>query len=62
MEQIYHFSIGAVKSERHSKENIASSGFVSCYLYAAAAAIDDSFLTEFDHYLDGHSQPRHDVS
>lgn len=50
MERIFRYSIDASKSERHAKEFIAGSGFVSCDAYAAAAAVDDSFLTEYDHY------------
>lgn len=50
MEQIFRYSIEASKSERHAKEFIAGSGFVSCDAYAAAAAVDDSVLTECDRY------------
>lgn len=40
----------ASKSERHTKEFVAGSGFVSCDAYAAAVAVDDSVLTEYDRY------------
>lgn len=50
MERIFRYSMEASKSERHAKEFIAGSGFVSCDAYAAAVAVDDSVVTEYDHY------------
>lgn len=50
MERIFRYSMEAAKSERHAKEFTAGSGFVSCDAYAAAVAVDDSVLTEYDHY------------
>lgn len=50
MDRIYRYSIEASKSERHEKEFVAGSGFVSCDSYAAAAAVDDSFIEESDLY------------
>lgn len=38
------------KSERFEKEFISGSGLVSCDSYAMAAAVDDSFIIESDHY------------
>eukprot|EP00066_Takifugu_rubripes_P017401 XP_011606667.1 PREDICTED: inosine-uridine preferring nucleoside hydrolase-like isoform X1 [Takifugu rubripes] len=50
MAQIFKYSMDASKSERVEKEFVAGSGFVSCDSYAMAAAIDDSFIIESDHY------------
>ncbi|XP_051261037.1 inosine-uridine preferring nucleoside hydrolase isoform X1 [Dicentrarchus labrax] len=50
MAQIFRHSIEASKSERFQKEFVDGSGFISCDSYAMAAAIDDSFITESDHY------------
>lgn len=50
MERIFRYCIEASKSERHAKEFVAGSGFVSCDAYAAAAAVDESLLTEYDQY------------
>ncbi len=38
------------QSERFTKEFVAGTGFVSCDSYAMAAAVDDSFIMESDHY------------
>lgn len=40
----------ASKSERAKKEFVAGTGFVSCDSYAMAAAVDNSFIVESDHY------------
>lgn len=37
-------------SERFEKEFVSGTGFISCDSYAVAAAIDDSFIIESDHY------------
>ncbi|XP_037542475.1 inosine-uridine preferring nucleoside hydrolase-like [Nematolebias whitei] len=50
MQQIFHHSIEASKSERFEKEFLAGSGLISCDSYAMAAAVDDSFILESDHY------------
>lgn len=50
MAQIFRHSIEVVQSGRFDKEFVAGSGFVSCDSYAAAAAVDDSFITECDQY------------
>lgn len=50
MAQIFKYSMDAAKSERFEKEFVAGSGFISCDSYAMAAAIDDSFIIESNHY------------
>lgn len=50
MAKIFKHSMDASKSERFEKEFVAGSGFISCDSYAMAAAIDDSFIIESDHY------------
>ncbi|KAJ4933691.1 hypothetical protein JOQ06_030515 [Pogonophryne albipinna] len=50
MARIIRHSIEACKSESLQKEFVAGTGFVSCDSYAMAAAVDDSFITESDHY------------
>ncbi|XP_054471125.1 nucleoside hydrolase [Anoplopoma fimbria] len=50
MARIFQHSIEASKSERLEKEFVSGTGFVSCDSYAMAAAMDDSFITENDHY------------
>ncbi|XP_037542474.1 inosine-uridine preferring nucleoside hydrolase-like [Nematolebias whitei] len=50
MAQIFRHSIEASKSERFEKEFFTGNGFISCDSYAMAAAVDDSFITESDHY------------
>ncbi|XP_033984836.1 inosine-uridine preferring nucleoside hydrolase isoform X1 [Trematomus bernacchii] len=50
MARIFRHSIEASQSERLQKEFVAGTGFVSCDSYAMAAAVDDSFITESDHY------------
>lgn len=50
MAQIFRHSIEASQSERFEKEFVAGTGFISCDSYAFAAAIDDSFVKESDHY------------
>ncbi len=40
----------ASKSDHYEKEFVAGTGFISCDSYAMAAAVDDSFITESDHY------------
>lgn len=50
MARIFRHSIEASQSERYTKEFVAGTGFISCDSYAMAAAIDDSFITESDHY------------
>ncbi|KAM3608359.1 uncharacterized protein V6R79_023683 [Siganus canaliculatus] len=48
MTRIFRHSMEASKTERFEKEFISGSGFISCDSYAMAAAIDDSFITEYD--------------
>ncbi|KAM7407189.1 hypothetical protein PAMA_003087 [Pampus argenteus] len=50
MSRIFRHSIEASQSERLQKEFVAGTGFVSCDSYAMAAAVDDSFIIESDHY------------
>ncbi|XP_037343792.1 inosine-uridine preferring nucleoside hydrolase isoform X1 [Pungitius pungitius] len=50
MARIFRHSIEASQSERLKKEMVAGEGFVSCDSYAMAAAVDDSFITESDHF------------
>lgn len=50
MERIFRLSIEVSQSERFEKEFVGGLGFVSCDSYAMAAAVDDSFITEMDHY------------
>ncbi|XP_068428771.1 inosine-uridine preferring nucleoside hydrolase isoform X2 [Clinocottus analis] len=50
MDRIYQRSIEAAQSEHLQKEFVAGTGFVSCDAYAMAAAVDDSFVVESDHY------------
>ncbi|XP_054642768.1 inosine-uridine preferring nucleoside hydrolase [Dunckerocampus dactyliophorus] len=50
MTRIFRHSIEASHSERFQKEFVAGTGFISCDSYAMAAAVDDSFVTESDHY------------
>lgn len=50
MARIFRHSIEASQSERFKKEFVAGTGFISCDSYAVAAAIDDSFIKESDHY------------
>lgn len=50
MAQIFRHSIKESQSERFLKEFVAGTGFISCDSYAMAAAVDDSFITESDHY------------
>lgn len=40
----------AAQSERIQKEFVNGTGFVSCDSYAMAAAVDDLFVVESDHY------------
>lgn len=50
MAKIFRHSIDVSQSERFEKEFVAGTGFVSCDSYAVAAAVDDSFIKESDHY------------
>ncbi|CAK6959215.1 inosine-uridine preferring nucleoside hydrolase isoform X2 [Scomber scombrus] len=50
MRQIIRHSLEASKSERSEKEFVDGTGFISCDSYAMAAAVDDSFIIESDHY------------
>ncbi len=50
MARIFQHSIEMSQSERFTKEFVAGTGFVSCDSYAMAAAVDDSFIMESDHY------------
>lgn len=50
MARIFQHSINASQSERLQKELVAGTGFISCDSYAMAAAVDESFITESDHY------------
>ncbi|XP_068561096.1 inosine-uridine preferring nucleoside hydrolase-like isoform X1 [Cebidichthys violaceus] len=50
MARVFQHSIEASQSERLQKEFVAGTGFVSCDSYAMAAAADDSFIIESDHY------------
>ncbi|KAF1382730.1 hypothetical protein PFLUV_G00146800 [Perca fluviatilis] len=50
MAKIFQHSIEVSQSERLQKECVAGTGFISCDSYAMAAAVDDSFITESDHY------------
>ncbi|XP_034042854.1 inosine-uridine preferring nucleoside hydrolase [Thalassophryne amazonica] len=50
MAQIFQYSMKVSLSEYFQKVFVASTGFVSCDSYAVAAAIDDSFIIESDHY------------
>ncbi|KAM6934810.1 inosine-uridine preferring nucleoside hydrolase [Xenentodon cancila] len=50
MAKIFSYSIKMSQSERLQKEFVAGSGLVSCDSYAMAAAVDDSFIVESDHY------------
>ncbi|XP_031150125.1 inosine-uridine preferring nucleoside hydrolase isoform X2 [Sander lucioperca] len=50
MAQIFQHSIEVSQSKRFQKEFVAGTGFISCDSYAMAAAVDDSFITESDHY------------
>lgn len=50
MTQIFSHSMKASKSEHYDKEFVAGTGFISCDSYALAAAIDDDFIKESDHY------------
>lgn len=50
MARIFHHSIKASKSEQYEKEFVGGTGLISCDSYAMAAAINDSFIIESDHY------------
>lgn len=50
MAKIFRHSIEASQTERFQKEFVAGTGFISCDSYAVAAAVDDSFIIESDHY------------
>ncbi|XP_024860375.1 inosine-uridine preferring nucleoside hydrolase isoform X2 [Kryptolebias marmoratus] len=50
MARIFRHSMEASKLERFEKEVVAGGGFISCDSYAMAAAVDDSFVVESDHY------------
>ena len=48
MARVFQHSIEA--SERCKKVFVLGTGFISCDSYAMAAAVDDSFIIESDHY------------
>lgn len=50
MARIFRHSIEVSQSERFQKEFVDGTGLVSCDSYAMAAAVDDSFIIESDHY------------
>ncbi|KAM3862032.1 inosine-uridine preferring nucleoside hydrolase [Diretmus argenteus] len=50
MKKIFRYSMEVSLSERFQKEAVAGTGFISCDSYAMAAAVDDAFITESDHY------------
>ncbi|KAI3356367.1 hypothetical protein L3Q82_017600 [Scortum barcoo] len=50
MERIFRHSIEVSETERFQNECVAGTGFISCDSYAMAAAVDDSFIMESDHY------------
>nr|XP_046259136.1 inosine-uridine preferring nucleoside hydrolase isoform X2 [Scatophagus argus] len=50
MAQIFRYSMEISQTDHFQKEFITGTGFISCDSYAMAAAIDDSFITESDHY------------
>ncbi|XP_077584663.1 inosine-uridine preferring nucleoside hydrolase isoform X2 [Stigmatopora nigra] len=50
MGRIFGHSMEASRSERGQKELVGGSGLVSCDSYAAAAAVDDDFVTESERY------------
>ncbi|KAF7665724.1 hypothetical protein LDENG_00134760 [Lucifuga dentata] len=50
MARIFRYSMEVSLSNRFEKEFVSGTGFISCDSYAMAAAIDDSFITESDHY------------
>ncbi|KPP56833.1 hypothetical protein Z043_125509 [Scleropages formosus] len=48
MARIFQHSMKQANSERCQKEMVGDDGFASCDSYAMAAAIDDSFVIEYD--------------
>lgn len=50
MARISRHSFEASHSECIQKEFVAGTGFISCDSYAMAAAVDDSFIIESDHF------------
>ncbi|XP_056279825.1 inosine-uridine preferring nucleoside hydrolase isoform X2 [Pseudoliparis swirei] len=50
MARISQHSIEASQSERHQKEFVYGTGFVSCDSYAMAAAVDESLVLESDRH------------
>ncbi|XP_076016625.1 inosine-uridine preferring nucleoside hydrolase [Genypterus blacodes] len=50
MARIFRHAMDVSISERFEKEFFTGNGFISCDSYAMAAAIDDSFIIESDHY------------
>ncbi|XP_047456396.1 inosine-uridine preferring nucleoside hydrolase isoform X2 [Mugil cephalus] len=50
MARIFRYTMEAAQTERIQKEFANGPGFTSCDSYAMAAAVDDSFVTESDHY------------
>lgn len=50
MSRIFRHSLEVSKTERFEKEFVAGTGFISCDSYAMAAAVDDKFILESDHY------------
>lgn len=50
MAKIFQHSMDASKTEHFEKEFVAGSGLISCDSYAMAAAVDDSFILESEHY------------
>lgn len=49
MKKIFQHSMDVCENERISKELVSGPGFISCDSYAMAAAIDDTFIIEYDH-------------